>query len=76
MPKMMSRHELAKHFGRRVSRGEFERIFSRLTPNKLKTQKTVHGRDSEGNAKSVTYNPVVAARHPQSPKAIRKRANR
>lgn len=74
MTKMMSRHDVARKLGRRVSKGEFERIFSKLVPNKLKTQKTVHGRDSEGNAKSVTYNPTIAARHPHSPKAIRKNA--
>lgn len=28
--KMMSRHMVAKELGRRVSRGEFERIFSKL----------------------------------------------
>ncbi len=30
MANIMSRHEVAHYLGRRVSRGEYERIFSRL----------------------------------------------
>jgi hypothetical protein len=67
-----SRAETSATLGRRVSKGEYERIFSRLIPVQLPTTKI--GRNANGD--KVMYHPIVAGRVPESPKAQRKKASR
>jgi hypothetical protein len=59
----VSRHEAAKTLGRRVSRGEFERVFSQLKVQHIATGKP--GKSAE-----------ILVRHEDSPKAKRKKAER
>lgn len=71
-----SRHEVAKELGRRVSKGEYERIFGRLFPKQLKTVKKGWKLGEDGKPERTMYHPIVAQRHPDSPKALRKKASR
>lgn len=76
MSNIPTRQEAAKQLGRRVSKGEYERIFSGLQPKVLKTVKHVRYLDKDGNKQRHSYNPRIAVRHPDSPKAKRKQASR
>ena len=72
MSKTTSRHEVAEYLGRRVSRGEYERIFSGLHRVPLKTTKTVYRLTKEGNRERVVYHPVMVVMNDHSPKFARK----
>ncbi len=61
MTKMLSRHDVARKLGRRVSRGEFERIFSGLRVHTYAHIK-----------KWANYHPQSLVMHEQSPKFRRK----
>ena len=67
-----ARHIVAKELGRRVSKGEYERMFSQLRPKQLPTVKEGISRET---GKPIIYHPVVASRVPESPKAQRKKAS-
>lgn len=69
-----SRAETSATLGRRVSKGEYERIFSRLIPVQLPTVKS--GYNLNGDKVMYHYHPLVAKRVPESPKAQRKKASR
>lgn len=69
---MMSRHEVAVELGRRVSRGEYERIFSGLHRVPLKTTKTVYRLNADGKQERVVYHPVMVVMNDHSPKFARK----
>lgn len=59
--KMLSRLDVARELGRRVSRGEFERIF-----NRLRVHTYVHTK------RRANYRPRSLVLHEQSPKFKRK----
>ena len=61
MTDVPARHIVAKKLGRRVSRGEYERIFSKLFPIVVPSRR--HGQ-------AATF-----VMHPESPKAVRKHAH-
>ena len=63
---ILTRQEVAKRLGRRVSRGEFERMFSGFKP-----VMTVVVSESRGRQTGAPR--AVGIRHPFSPKAMRKR---
>ena len=67
-----SREETAATLGRRVSKGEYERIFAELVPVQLPTVKVGYNL----NGDKAMYHPTVAKRVPASPKAQRKKASR
>ena len=67
-----SRAETSATLGRRVSKGKYERIFSRLIPVQLPTVKAGYNL----NGDKFMYHPLVAKRVPESPKAQRKKASR
>lgn len=63
---ILTRQEVAKRLGRRVSRGEFERMFSGFRP--IVTTVVSNSRGKQTGAPRA-----VGIRHPFSPKAMRKR---
>lgn len=65
MKGFVDRHIVARELGRRVSRGEFERIFSKLYPIRSTVQSDKPWRPT--GAKCFTY-----LMHPASPKSRRK----
>jgi len=62
---MPSRQEVAKELGRRVSRGEYERLLNLRFSHKSRVQST-----SRGKRTGVTR--VTTVLHPAAPKAKRK----
>jgi len=70
---MPTRSAVAKELGRRVSRGEYERMFSALRPVQLPTAKKGISRKT---GEPLMYHPIVAKRVEGSPKAERKKASR
>jgi len=62
---MPSRHEVAKQLGRRVSRGEYERLLNLQFSHKSRVQSTSRGKRT-GVAR------VTTVLHPAAPKAKRK----
>lgn len=75
MNNVPTREIVAHNFARRVSRGEYERVFSRLFPSKLRTVCVSVVVDAKGERHVTRYNPIVAVIHPASPKARRKYPN-
>ena len=80
MKGMLSRHDVARKLGRRVSRGEFERIFSALRVHtyahlKWGIQFNAKGKvivDDDGVPVRVQYHPQSLVMHEASPKFRRK----
>ena len=64
-----SREDVASDLGRRVSKGEYERMFSALRLEALPTAR--HGIDPATGGPTL-YHPTVARRVERSPKAERK----
>lgn len=66
-----ARHRVTKELGRRVSKGEYERIFSTLHRVPLKTTKVVY-RQKDGKSDRIVYHPVMIVMNDHSPKFARK----
>ena len=71
MTKMLSRLDVARQLGRRVSRGEFERIFSKLVRVSLPNVK-LRWVLQDGKHVQLPFKTYRMERHPDSPKARRK----